>query len=131
LSLPCPESWSHFGWTDEKYFLPLAQKLADLPEDQRPEAVVCHGLSQAEILMRVFAERGLPLLAAGASAMPHHGRAWNIPANHAQLGVAAASLLLWKIQQPQRPSLRVGVPMSLEAREMEPLSLQRKEAANA
>jgi len=113
LGLRCPEEWVHFTWTEEGHVRELAGRLAALATDERPEAVVCHGLGQAEALADVFAERGLPLAAAGAASTPRQGRAHAILADNAHLGSTAAALLLWKLQQPQRPGLRVGVPMVL------------------
>ncbi|MBI3828625.1 MAG: GntR family transcriptional regulator [Planctomycetes bacterium] len=131
LGLRAPDEWSQFGWHDETHLRPLAERLASLPGDERPEAVICHGVHQAEFIAKVFAERGLPLLAAGAAGAPYHGRAWGIYANSGQLGSTAAALLLWKLQQPQRPSLRVGVPMSLNAGATEGVVSMSKESAHA
>lgn len=131
LSLRCPDEWSHFGWSDEGHLRPLAERLASLPANERPEAVLCHGAGQAEVIANVFAERGLPLLAAGAAGLGYFGKAWSIYADDRQLGSTAAALLLWKLQQPQRPSLRVGVPMSLNAGAAEGVVTIPKESAHA
>lgn len=102
-----------FAWTEENHAIHMAREIVDLPEDRRPQAVLCHGLNQARALIKLFAERGLPLMAAGATDTPAEGPALSIVASNADLGRTAASLLLWKLQLPTRLPLRVGVPMTL------------------
>jgi DNA-binding LacI/PurR family transcriptional regulator len=105
------DSWSHF----DLYGLEaaLAERLMALPESERPDAVVCHGVGQAETLMKAFAERGLPLLGTGAVEGGYGGPAIPICVDGTELGSTAAELLLWKLHRPQRACLRVGVPMTL------------------
>ncbi len=109
--LPCPAEWVHYSFSN--YVMPLAEKLVALPEGERPEAIVCHAHSQADAIQRVFSERGLPLMAAGATDAPQLGRVRAIRASNEHLGSTAAALLLWKIQQPRRPTVRVGLPLQL------------------
>ncbi len=105
------DAWIHF----DLYGLEaqLAAKLLQLPDSQRPDAVVCHGISQAEMLMKIFAEHGVPLLGAGAVEGGYGGPALPIRVDGAELGRTAAELLLWKLHRPSRAALRVGVPMGL------------------
>lgn len=111
--LECPNEWSHVGWNEIARVQPLAAQLAALPARERPEAVLCHGILQAEVVIETFAERGLPLLGAGATAGRHRHIAWPIYADHGQLGRIAAELLLRRLQQPDSSHLRVGVQMVL------------------
>src|SRR6185503_3753042 len=90
---------------------PLAERLLKLPEDRRPQAVVCHSAAQAEVLMEIFAALGLPLQGAGAGEETYRGLALLVRASNTDMGKTAAALLLWKLQNPERPPLRVGVPM--------------------
>ncbi|MCW8130487.1 MAG: GntR family transcriptional regulator [Planctomycetota bacterium] len=111
--LDAPESNVHYAWSEGKHAAETALRLADLPADRRPQAVVCHGLGQAQAVLEVFATRGLPVMTAGATDAAGHGPALRIVASNADLGRTAASLLLWKLQLPSRLPLRVGVPMAL------------------
>jgi hypothetical protein len=83
--------------------------------NQRPEAVVCHSILQARMLVEIFAEHGLLLHAAGGTETLSTGTAHGIHIDGRKLGEAAAALLLSRLQQPTRPALRVGVPMRFEA----------------
>ena len=111
--LSCPDEWGHMAWYDGKPVQELAEQLAALPPDKRPEAVVCHGIAQAEIFADVFHARGLPLEAAGATAGQHRHTAWPIFADQNRLGSLAAELLLRRIREPTAHFLREGMPMLL------------------
>jgi DNA-binding LacI/PurR family transcriptional regulator len=104
------EDWVHFEWYSKAALRPLAARLLALPEGERPEAVICHGIDQAQALIELFAERGVRLEAAGYSDKPSAGPALAIQTDPARLGEAAATLLISRLQQPNRPTLRVGVP---------------------
>jgi DNA-binding LacI/PurR family transcriptional regulator len=110
--LPEPPDGVHFFTRIEQ----LATKLIGLPEDQRPEAVVAHNITEAEALMRAFADRGLSLKGTGASPGGYGGPALAVRADGRELGRTAAELLVWRLQKPDRSVLRVGVPMVLQAR---------------
>lgn len=111
--LRAPDEWVQATWPDEPHVRALAEAWAGLPAAERPEGVICHSYGQARTVAAVFAERGLVCAAAGATDAPAHGGARAILADNAQLGRTAAELLLWKLQQPKRPGLRVGVPLWL------------------
>lgn len=112
--LPTTESWVH---AENPWFVKdelLAAKLLALPESERPEAVVCHNIQQAETLLKCFAERGLRLWAAGTTDRGYGGAALPIRAHGQELGAAAAELLISNLHRPGRLRLRVGVPMLFE-----------------
>jgi DNA-binding LacI/PurR family transcriptional regulator/DNA-binding transcriptional regulator YhcF (GntR family) len=107
-----PPEWVHFTWAEDKYAAELGMRLVELPAEQRPEAFVCHNHGQAEALIEVFHQRGVPLAGAGAAGSLRPGRAAPILADNHQMGRTGAALLQWKLQQ-SAPALRVGVPMTL------------------
>ncbi len=109
--LPVPEESIHLNY---EHASALARQLAALPEAQRPEAVVCHGLTEAETMLRHFSERGWPMQAVGATHKPYTGEALAVRIDGRELGRAAAELLVWRLQKPERSVLRVGVPMVLQ-----------------
>jgi DNA-binding LacI/PurR family transcriptional regulator len=109
--LPVGQAWTHWVWAEPESCRALARRLLGRRASTRPEAVVCHGLLQAERLVDFFAENGVSLEGAGASSEAGSGKALAICADSRALGRTAASLLLWKLKEPGRPALRVGVPM--------------------
>lgn len=117
-SLPAPESWIHHSWASGALTKVLAERLAQLPEEERPQGVVCHSVSQADAFIEVFQKLGLPMIGAGAASDPHSGKALAVYASNQDLGRTAAALLLWKLQHTVRPPLRVGVPMVLQTQEI-------------
>ncbi|MBI3829512.1 MAG: GntR family transcriptional regulator [Planctomycetes bacterium] len=106
--LPVTDASIHFQGDEYKE---TAAKLAALPEDKRPEALVCHSAEQAEHLIGACADRGLSLEAAGAHDRPRAGRALNIRLDTRVMGAVAAEILLSRLKQPERPYLNVGVRM--------------------
>ena len=109
--LSCPDEWGHMTWYRGKPVQELAEQLAALPPDKRPEAMVCHGIEQAEIFIEVFRARGLPLEAAGVTTGLHRHTAWSIFADQNRLGSLAAELLLRRIRVPTSDFLREGMAM--------------------
>lgn len=110
--LPAPDRWAHF---ENPWFVKeedLAASLAALDVDERPDALVCHGVGQAEAMIREFAKHGIALAAVGATDRFSDGPALSIGAPARDLGAAAAELLISQIQRPNRLRLRVGVPMT-------------------
>ena len=105
----------HFAKVSPKAFQELGERLAGLPEEQRPDAVVCHELSQAEVLMDVFSRHGLPLQGAGTTLGVADSRALQILADGRMLGSVAAELLTSRLTRPQRPHMRVGIKMRYRA----------------
>ncbi|MBE7462198.1 MAG: GntR family transcriptional regulator [Planctomycetes bacterium] len=114
LGLVAGEDALHFEFVGRE--ARMAERLLALPEEKRPDAVVCHSASQAEGLQSAFAARGLRLPAAGCVSGAYRGPALPIHTDGAELGRTAAELLLWRMQRPERPALRVGVPMTFDAR---------------
>lgn len=113
--LPAPESRVHFCEPNAEARDAFARKLLALPEGERPEAVVCHAASQAEYLIETFAARGFALEGVGATESEHLGAALPLKVDPQRLGATAASLLYWRLQQPDRPYLNVGERMTFEA----------------
>ncbi len=110
---PRPE-WIHFEHIDKSSMGKLAERWMALPEQQRPQALVCHEVSMADHLARAFAERGLHLEGAGATFnKSYSGPALPIFVDAEETGALAAELLLQRIQRPHRPFLRVGTQMTL------------------
>lgn len=110
---PGPD-WAHRIFTLERDYAALATRFQMLPETERPQAVLCHSLTHAARLVELCRARGFELAGAGAGEAPLEN-AQAIRAEPGALGRTAAALLLWKLQQPERPVLRVGVPMTLDA----------------
>ncbi|MCW8132161.1 MAG: GntR family transcriptional regulator [Planctomycetota bacterium] len=111
--LPVPESavaFEHVGQEEA-----LAAGLLALPEAQRPQALVCHSIKQADGVQRCLGARGVRVLSAGAADGPYQGPALPIFIDGTELGRTAVELLLWKFQRLRRTPLRVGVPMDLAA----------------
>jgi DNA-binding LacI/PurR family transcriptional regulator len=113
VGLDCPNEWSHYGWQEAGRIKPLAEQLAALPANERPEAVVCHGILQAEVAVQTFAARGLPLIGVGATGGQHRHIAWPIFADNGQLGRIAGEMLLRRVKKPDAAFLRVGMQMVL------------------
>jgi len=111
LGLSAPENRVHYAWPDKKHLRSKAEELAQLPPEERPEAVVCHSADQAQGFVEIFAELGLRLAGTGATSEGYLGSALPVFASGQAMGRTAASLLVWKLQQPDRVPLRVGVPM--------------------
>jgi len=115
--LEVPDGASHF--IPPHKAAELAAQLLALPENQRPEGVLCHAIETADILMRTFAAQGVRLYAAGCEGGTYNGPALPIRADGMELGRLAAEVLLWKIRQPNRSVLRVGVPMRFQGAQAE------------
>lgn len=110
--LPVFEDWIHFAGFRTEDSDVLKQRLLAIPDAERPEAVVCHAHGHANFAAQVFAERGIRVLAAGATFDDAAGPALPIVADGLDLGRTAADLLVWRLQKQGRRLLRVGVPMS-------------------
>ncbi len=111
LDLPESDRSIHFTWPYSPFIQNLAEELAALPAGERPDAVVCHSADTARIFIEVFASKGLRLAGTGAAEFGYLGSALPIFASGKAMGEIAASLVVWKLQQPSRAPLRVGVPM--------------------
>lgn len=112
--LPAREDWAHF---ENPFFLKdadLAKRLAGLSETERPDAVICHSILQADTITRAFAARGLRCLAAGTVSDAYAGPALAIRVDGRELGATAAELMISRLQRPGRLACRVGVPMVFE-----------------
>jgi DNA-binding LacI/PurR family transcriptional regulator len=104
-----PESWVHFEANNT--LEDFAARLAAMPEVDRPQALICHGIEYAEATIRHCAARGLHLEAAGADSQPRYGRALNILLDAHEMGAVAGEHLLARLLRPARPFLNVGVRM--------------------
>lgn len=113
--LEAPDSHAHFEFYQRE--AQFAERLLALPPDRQPDGFVCHDHRQAEALCREWAKRGKKILAAGATDTPVAGSAWPILIDGLEVGHAAANLLLWKLRQPERAAMRLGVAMSLGAKQ--------------
>ena len=113
-ALQVREPWIHFGWHDAASARILFKALMALPESDRPQALICHSVDQAQYLMEVFAEHGMAVEAAGATEKLTTGAALGIHIDGKNLGETAAALLISRLQQPKRRMMRAGVPMRCE-----------------
>jgi len=113
--LPWDASCEHHTWNypESPHLQRFARDLAALPDDRRPQALVCHGLPQAEFIASAFKQAGLPLLAAGATPTAQYNHAWPIFASYERMGQIGAELLLRRLIHPVGGSLHVGIPMLL------------------
>lgn len=113
--LQVPQSWIHFASFDAEGSLrPLARQLIALPEADRPQAVVCHGRSQAEAMIDEFARHGHSIEGVGADDEAPKGRAHAVVADPVKMGKIAASLLIDRLERPERPYLDIGVKMTFK-----------------
>jgi len=124
FGLPVEDNWICYDWHDAESMLKLADRFAALPEDKRPQAAVCHSIAQAQFLIGALAERDVPFAAAGTTPSPMNGAALNILLDGRWLGETAAALMVSRLQQPNRPQLRVGVPMQLQQSPVGELSMK-------
>jgi DNA-binding LacI/PurR family transcriptional regulator len=102
--------WEHYQAEEDTE---LAGQLAALGSEDRPQALLCHDIKNAERLIRSCSELGLQLKAAGASSDSHASHAMHIRLDTKEMGSVAGELLLARIKQPARPFLNVGVRMAL------------------
>lgn len=103
------EDWIHFVDLEADAHEAFARKLARKPRDRWPQAVICHGVNQAEWLMKSFENRNWRIVGAGASGGTHFGEALALPVNAKEMGEVAADLLVARLERPDRPYLNVGV----------------------
>jgi DNA-binding LacI/PurR family transcriptional regulator len=118
--LSVADDWIHHEWAKPEYLRELARPLAARPADERPQAFICHGYGQAQYLMQAFAELGMWVDCAAACESQSTGPALGIYIDGKRLGEAAAELLTWRLKQPQRMPMRVGVSMLLETDSIKP-----------
>jgi DNA-binding LacI/PurR family transcriptional regulator len=114
-NLPVSEKWVHFK---NPYFhgdQALAAELLALSREDAPDAVVCHGIAQAEAILHLAALNGRRLLAAGVTNGLYGGPALPIRAHGEEMGATAAELIISQLHRPGRLRHRVGVPMVFEA----------------
>lgn len=114
FGLEPPESWVHFVSGNAEDHQSHSTQLVTLPDDQRPQAVLCHGVEQAEWVIKAFNELGHDLHGAGACGAPHSGQATGIQLNIEEMGAVAGDLLISRVKRPNRSFLNVGIRMSLD-----------------
>jgi len=112
--LPAPPRWIHRLPLHVRHAREKARELAAEPEHERPEAVVCSDGAQAEAIQQVFQEHGLPLIAVGTCPPEYNGPVLPVRISGKELGRVGAAQVLARIQQPERPYMRVGVPMRFD-----------------
>jgi DNA-binding LacI/PurR family transcriptional regulator/DNA-binding transcriptional regulator YhcF (GntR family) len=110
--LPIAEKAMHVLSNKKTQFADMSAQLLALPEEERPEVLVCAALEQARDITQAFRERNLPLLAIGAHFVDSVPGAMMIKVDCAALGEAAATLALSRLTRPERPHLRVGINMT-------------------
>lgn len=110
------DDFIHFSPYEEKSVGALADQLARLPDDRRPDAVVCHATALVDILSSRLTEKGVKVLTTGATFRPYVGPSIPIHLSCEEMGAVAADLLISRLQKPHRPWLKVGVAMELERR---------------
>lgn len=115
LGLPydAGSEWQSWNYAESPHLQQLARDWVALPDERRPQAVVCHGLPQAELIAQMFKQAGLPILTAGATPRSQHNYSWPIFANYERMGRIGAELLLRRAVHSVSGSLRVGIPMVL------------------
>lgn len=111
------DTWLHLTQTGERYVLDLADKLATLPPDEQPEALVCQDAGLANFMVKNCGARGLQILGVGASSKPQPGPALNVLLDGEEMGRVAAELALARLMRPHRPFLNVGVRMTFTSGE--------------
>lgn len=114
-NLPVSEKWVHFK---NPYFCSdqaLAAEILALPREDAPDAVICHGITQAETFIELFAINNRKLMAAGTTNRRYAGPALPIRAHGEEMGATAAELIISQLHRPGRLRHRVGVPMIFEA----------------
>ncbi len=115
--LPVPEEYLHFTDDPIHHLENLEKKVLALAPDQRPQAVIAHSFSQVEQLRKAAARAGWSLEGAGAGSGPWRNApsaAKSIRINGAAMGEIAVELLAARLQRPERPCLRVGVPLRFQ-----------------
>lgn len=119
FGLSIQDNWISHEWHHAEAMSAVAARFLSMPENERPQAAICHSIGQAQHLIGAFAEQGHSFAAAGTTSSPAVGAALGILLDGRWLGEAAAALMISRLQQPARPRLRVGVPMQLEKRNAE------------
>jgi DNA-binding LacI/PurR family transcriptional regulator/DNA-binding transcriptional regulator YhcF (GntR family) len=117
------ENWVHFK---NPYFhndQALAAELLALPREERPQAVICHGISQAETFLEIFSIHNQKLLAVGTTDRKYAGAALAIRAHGEEMGATAAELIISQLHRPGRLHHRVGVPMVFETQATGPKTI--------
>jgi DNA-binding LacI/PurR family transcriptional regulator len=115
LSLPVCDDWMHQVHWNKAEQAALVDRLSDLPETDRPQAIVCYDLRQAEALMATLLARGLELEGAGVNGgLLWDGMALPVNVDLKEMGAAGAALLVSRLQRPSRPYFRVSIAMSFE-----------------
>ncbi len=104
-----PERAIHFCLNASPEYEALGRTLAALPLDEQPQALICNSVKAAGILKQQFEAAGRALRTVAATSSPNVGDTWGIHADPADLGAAAAELLLSRLKQPQRKTFNVGI----------------------
>lgn len=109
------EEWVHFESSNLEHMFKLAEKLRRLPKRERPDAVICHDLQQAQVLIDHFAKHKLKLVGAGASSEEHEGKAHRIFVDLEKLGGISAETLLSRLLRSGGYPTNIGVSMEFDS----------------
>lgn len=114
--LPVPDEFVHFAPDPTQQMEQLIPRMLALPPARRPQAVLAHNMHQARDLGAAAARAGWTLAGAGAGAVadPALDGIFPIHIDSAAMGEVAVELLAARLQRPERPCLRVGVPMRFQ-----------------
>lgn len=118
VGLELPESRVHFVTGDVADREALFEKLVALPEQERPEAILCQDAVTADGFIEAFAGRGLKLQGAGGCSGFHYGQSIGIQVDTLQMGRTAAELLLDRLKKPESPFVNVGIRMKADEHQL-------------
>lgn len=115
--LPVPDEFVHFAPDPTQQMEALLPKMLALPPERRPQAVLAHNMNQAQELCAAAARAGWTLAGAGSGSAsePALDGVFPISIDAAAMGEVAVELLAARLQRPERPCLRVGMPMRFQA----------------
>lgn len=109
--------WITFVRPHRNFAEELAEQMASLQENERPDAVVCHSAEHAEAMSKVFARRRLALPTVGAGAAGESKSAYRIELDPEEIGRSAALLLHARMEEQSRHRTpREGVKIAVPTR---------------
>ncbi len=111
-SLGVSDEQVHFTVNGVPQLPNLAKKLASLPKDLRPQALLCHNDSLGRIMQKYLAELDVHVETLGATDRLQDDEDAAIIANDQYVGETAMQLLLTQLKEKQSHHINVGVPMA-------------------
>ncbi|PCJ62548.1 MAG: hypothetical protein COA79_03285 [Planctomycetota bacterium] len=110
------KDWVHINQPLELNDHDLAIQLLNRDENDIPQAIFCHGIDQAKIIMEEFSKVGRYIYATAITPnLNYGGPVYPIFVNGFEMGSMGIELLISKIQRPNRISFRVGAPMDFSS----------------